>query len=76
MTDRDLRALGEAIRRHRKARDLSQEKLAELTGLSTNYIGFVERAERSASLATLFKISRAVGRHPAELLREMRWSAR
>ncbi|HEY0106699.1 MAG TPA: helix-turn-helix transcriptional regulator [Rhizomicrobium sp.] len=73
---RDLQALGREIRRHRKARGLGQEKLAELAELSTNYIGFVERAERSASLATVFNISRALGLHPSELLRDMRWSGR
>ncbi len=72
----DLRALGREIRRHRKARKFSQEKLAELTDLSTNYIGFIERAERSAKLETIFSISRALGLHPSELLRDMRWPSR
>ena len=74
--DQDLIALGREIRRHRKAKGLSQEELADLCDLNRNYIGFIERAERSASLATLFKISRALGLHPSELLRDMRWPAR
>ena len=74
--NRDLAALGREIRRHREAKNLSQEKLAELAGFSTNYIGFIERAERSAKLVTLFKLSRALGVHPSELLRDMRWPAR
>ncbi len=74
--DRDLVALGREIRRHRNVKKLSQEKLAELVGLSSIYIGFIERAERSASLATVFNISRALGLHPSELLRDMRWSGR
>ena len=73
---RDLIALGREIRRHRKAKGFSQEYLAELVDLSRNYIGFVERAERSASLTTIFDISRALGLHPAELLHDMRWPAR
>jgi transcriptional regulator with XRE-family HTH domain len=74
--NRDLVSLGREIQRRRKAKGYSQEYLAELVDVSRNYIGFIERAERSASLMTLFKISRALGLHPAELLRDMRWSAR
>ncbi|MBV8977223.1 MAG: helix-turn-helix transcriptional regulator [Alphaproteobacteria bacterium] len=75
MQDRDdLLALGREIRRHRNAKGLSQEKLAELAGLNRNYIGFVERAERSPRVVTVFRIARALGVHPADLLREMKWS--
>jgi len=66
-------ALGREIRRHRNAKGLSQEKLAELAGLNRNYIGFVERAERSPRAVTVFRIARALGVHPGELLREMKW---
>lgn len=71
--DKDLLALGREIRRHRNAKGLSQEKLAELAGLNRNYIGFVERAERSPRVVTVFKIARALELHPALLLAEMRW---
>ena len=75
MQDRnDLLALGREIRRHRNAKGLSQERLAELAGLNRNYIGFVERAERSPRATTVFRIARALEVHPAELLREMKWS--
>ncbi|HWD29765.1 MAG TPA: helix-turn-helix transcriptional regulator [Rhizomicrobium sp.] len=74
--DQDLIALGREIRRHREAKGLSQEELAALCDFNRNYIGFIERAERSPRLRTVFKISRALGLHPAELLRDMRWSAR
>jgi len=67
--------MGREIRRHRNAKKLSQEKLAELAGLNRNYIGFVERAERSPRAVTIFKIARALGLHPSELLRDMRWPA-
>lgn len=73
--DKDLVALGQEIRRQRKAKNLSQEKLAELVDLHRNYIGFIERAERIPSARTLFKIAHALGIHPSELLRDMRWSS-
>ena len=71
--ERDLLALGREIRRHRNAKGLSQEKLAELAGLNRNYIGFVERAERSPRVMTIFRIARALDLHPGELIRDMKW---
>lgn len=71
--EKDLLALGREIRRHRNQKGLSQEKLAELAGLNRNYIGFVERAERSPRVTTIFRIARALGLHPAELIRDMKW---
>ena len=68
--------MGSEIRRHRKAKGLSQEELAELAGLNRNYVGFVERAERSPRAVTIFRLARALGIHPSDLLREMKWTAR
>jgi transcriptional regulator with XRE-family HTH domain len=70
----DLLALGREIRRHRKAKGLSQEDLAGLAELNRNYIGFLERAERSPRAVIVFRIARALKVHPSELLREMTWS--
>ena len=72
--EKDLLALGREIRRHRDLKGLSQEKLAELAGLNRNYIGFVERAERSPRVITILRIARALDLHPAELLRDMQWT--
>lgn len=47
-----LNTIGKNIRKYRLARKLRQEDLAELTGLSTNYIGMVERGEKIPSLET------------------------
>lgn len=50
-------ALGKRIRSERQARGLTQEQLAEKANLSTTYIGFVERGERTMTLNTLTTIA-------------------
>jgi transcriptional regulator with XRE-family HTH domain len=62
---------GEHLRAMRQRSGLSQEKLAELAGLHRNYIGHLERGEKSASLHVLLKLSRAFEVEPIELLRPL-----
>ncbi len=54
----DYSALGERIRKSRKAKGLSQEKLGEICSISTAHVGHIERGSRIPSLETLFKISK------------------
>ncbi|SRR6266446_7111841 len=51
---------GKAVRRLRKRRAWSQEKLAELSGLHWTYIGRIERGKQNISLANVGKIARAL----------------
>jgi len=55
------RLLGEAVRAQRKQAQLSQEKLAEKSDLSTVFISRVERGVESPSVDNLVKIARALG---------------
>ena len=57
----DYIALGQRIRQERLKLNLTQEKLAEDVGLSTTYIGQVERGERSLTLGKLVLIVNRVG---------------
>lgn len=50
-------AMGRRIKKARKAKNLTQEQLAEMCDLSTAHIGHVERGTRALSLETLVKIS-------------------
>jgi transcriptional regulator with XRE-family HTH domain len=63
-----LKQFGERVRSLRIAKGLSQEKLAELSGLHRNYIGGVERGERNIGILNIFKLSQALGVFPSELL--------
>lgn len=53
--------LGENIRKLRKKHKMSQEELAFRVGSARNYIGCIERAEKSPSLAIIFDIASALG---------------
>jgi transcriptional regulator with XRE-family HTH domain len=61
-------ALGNTVRKLRRERDLSQEELAELAGLSANYVGDTERGERNISVRALWQLADGLGVPAAELL--------
>ncbi|AIQ38562.1 XRE family transcriptional regulator [Paenibacillus sp. FSL R5-0345] len=56
-----VKRVGERIRRLRKDKGLSQEQLAELSGLHTNYVGQVERGEKNLTIETLQKVVVGLG---------------
>jgi transcriptional regulator with XRE-family HTH domain len=53
-------ALGFAIQRLRKEAGLSQEELADLSGVHLTHIGGLERGVRNPSYTTLVRISTAL----------------
>lgn len=48
--------LGQRIRQQRQLKGLTMEQLAEMVGLSKNYISMIERGEKVPSTSTLVKI--------------------
>jgi transcriptional regulator with XRE-family HTH domain len=55
-----LQKFGSRIKQFRSAKGITQEKLAELSGLSRQYIGDVERGARNISLVNIHKIANAL----------------
>ena len=49
-------SIGKNLRKYRLEKKLRQEDLADRAGLSTNYIGMVERGEKIPSLETFITI--------------------
>ena len=60
---------GDAMRRMRKERGLSQEALAEAANLTADYIGFIERGENVPTLTVILKLADALGVPPSHMLR-------
>lgn len=51
---------GAAVRAHREARQLTQEQVAELAELHTNYVSSVERGERNIGLHNVTRLAYAL----------------
>ena len=56
---KNLKTFGSRIQELRKKNNLTQSELAEKIGLSTNFIGMVERGERNTSVDKIFKLAKA-----------------
>ncbi|NCO74706.1 MAG: helix-turn-helix transcriptional regulator [Cyanobacteria bacterium] len=61
---------GEKIRQIRKQQKMSQNELAEKSGLHRTYIGAVERGERNITLINAEKIAQALSVKLFELLKD------
>lgn len=58
----DMRKLvGDNCARIRKERDLTQEELAERSGLSQQYLSGLERGKRNPTIVTIYEIAQALG---------------
>ena len=65
----DMRKLvGENTARIRREKGLTQETLAEKSGLSQQYISGLENGLRNPTIVTLFELSSALGVSHVELL--------
>jgi transcriptional regulator with XRE-family HTH domain len=66
-----LYMLGEEIRKARLKAGLSQEALADKSGLHRTYISLLERNKKSPTLETLFHICQALGVSVAGLIKKV-----
>jgi len=65
---REAEMFGEAMKRLREKRGMTQEALAHEAGITSSYAGQVERGQRVPSLTIVLKIARALGARPGELI--------
>ena len=56
------------LRRERHARKMTQEDLADRAGLSSRYLGSIERGAVSASVTVLGRLAQALRVSPCELI--------
>lgn len=66
----DMRALvGRNVKRIRERKGLTQEKFAELSGFSQQYISGLENGRRNPSIVTIYELSKALGVSHMDLVR-------
>jgi transcriptional regulator with XRE-family HTH domain len=59
-TDERIVAFGKRVREVRKAKGISQEKLAEMAGIDRSYMGNIERGEKNITLKKIYEICDAL----------------
>ena len=65
------RTLGLTVRKYRLKMGISQEKLAELTGLHRTYISDIERGSRNVSAINIVRLAKALKTKPSALLSDL-----
>ncbi|MBE5845014.1 MAG: helix-turn-helix transcriptional regulator [Butyrivibrio sp.] len=63
--------VGSRIRYHRKERKLSQEELAERSGLHPSYIGQLERGIKKPTIDSLYKITKGMDMSISDFLKDL-----
>lgn len=61
-------AFGIAVRQLRQERGLSQEAVALASGIDRAYFGHIERATKTPTLRTVWRIAAALETRPSELI--------
>ena len=66
----DMRALvGRNVRRARLKKGLTQEKFAEKSGFSQQYLSSLENGRRNPSIVTIYELAMALGISHLDLVR-------
>jgi transcriptional regulator with XRE-family HTH domain len=66
-----LKTFGRSVRSLRKRRGLSQEDLAEKSGISRNYVSDIERGVRNPGLLVMVALAKALKVPLRELVEEI-----
>jgi len=73
--DRLVADLGRTIRERRRAKNISQEALAEIADFDRTYISLLERGKRNPSFTNLCRVAAALNVTPSELLKGISYDA-
>jgi transcriptional regulator with XRE-family HTH domain len=69
----DMRVLvGENVRKVRLKRGLTQERFAEKSGFSQQYLSSLENGRRNPSIVTVYELATALGVSHLDLLRPIK----
>jgi transcriptional regulator with XRE-family HTH domain len=69
----DMRSLvGKNVKRIREKKGLTQERLAEISGFSQQYISGLEKGRRNPTIITLYELAASLGVNHVELVRPVR----
>jgi transcriptional regulator with XRE-family HTH domain len=69
----DMRKLvGRNVRRIRLKKGITQEKFAEISGFSQQYISGLEQGRRNPTVVTLYELASALGVSHMDLIRPFR----
>ncbi len=63
-------AFGRALRRLRLAAGITQEQLGLESGVQRNFVSLIETGQNQPTITTIFKLARALGIKPSELVEE------
>lgn len=66
------RQFGLRVRARRRELGMSQEKLAEISGLHRTYIGSLERGERNVALINIARLAAALDIDTADLVKGLK----
>lgn len=56
------------VRKYRKEAGISQERLAELAGISPRYLSLLENSSPNVTVGTIEKIAQALGEDPQQIV--------
>ena len=66
----DMRRLvGRNVLRIRKSKGITQERLAEISGFSQQYISGLEKGQRNPTVVTIYELAKALGVNHLDLMR-------